>query len=125
MDFTSALPMEPGTFYETGAGFFLPTKSLLMRTAVTVGQKLSVESMFSIYLASSNGERVGFFFTTRFEIVNGGGYLLTHLQNKKPATEVNVIVKTDDLVVYDYPNRGTLAISPLVSSDIITIFEEQ
>lgn len=125
MDFQTDMDMEPGTFYDLSGGFFLPTKSLPFKTSLTADQRLPAQSMFDIYLAHLNGERVGFYFTCRFQVTNGGGYLITALQNKGPATEVETLIKTVDLVVYNYPNRGTLAITPLVNQEIETIFEEQ
>jgi hypothetical protein len=41
------------------------------------------------------------------------------------ASNVEVLLKTPDLVVYHYTNRGTLAVCPVVGDDVRTIFEEQ
>lgn len=124
MDLQTNMDMEPGAFYEVGGGFLMPIKSLGHATPFVIDKVLPVQCMFDIYLAHSNGERVGFYFTTRFEVTNGGGYLLTTMHKKK-ATDAEVLIKTDELVVYNYPNRGTLAISPKVSQEIETIFDEQ
>ena len=115
----------PGTFYALGNGFFLPLKELPFLTEVVISPPLPVHCMFDISLVTIGDERVGFYFTTRFTVENCGGYLLTYLQSKGEATEVEVLIRTDDLIVYNYPNRGTLAITPLVSDKITTIFEEQ
>jgi hypothetical protein len=117
--------MEPGTFYALGEGFFLPLKSLPFQTKIQIKSRLSVSCMFDIYLADVNNERLGFYFTGRFEIKNRGGYLITSMQNKGLANEADILIKTEDLVVYNFPNRGTMAISPLVSPEIETIFDEQ
>jgi hypothetical protein len=119
------LDMKPGTFYDIGSGFMLPIQEVPFHSKLEIQSKLSVSCMFDIFFVSCGGTRVGFFFVTRFEVQNEGGYLITYLQNKGKATEVEVLIKTEDLVVYNYPNRGTLAISPLVNPIIETIFEEQ
>jgi hypothetical protein len=36
-----------------------------------------------------------------------------------------VLIKDETLVVYNFPNRGALAITPLVNSEIETILTEQ
>jgi hypothetical protein len=121
----AVLDMEPGSFYDMPSGFVLPTKTISKGSQLEIGQALTVSCMFSIALVNLDGERVGFYFTTQFGVVNGGAYLITSLKNKGKATTVDVLIRTDELVLYNYPNRGTLAISPLISDEILTIFEEQ
>lgn len=125
MEFVLHLDVAPGTFYDVPQGYFLPTKIIKAQTTVVVDKKLSLSCMFDISLAVVCGETVGFYFTSRFWVQNFGAYLLTALKGKQEATEVDVCVKTEQLVVYHYPNRGTLAISPLVGEEIATIFMEQ
>lgn len=125
MDIVLDLNVSPGTFYELPNGFLLPVKDLAARTSLVLGLKLPVSCMFDIYVVMIDKERVGFYFTSRFDTVNGGGYLLTTLKGKGEATEVDVLVRTSDLVVYHYPNKGTLVVSPKVSNEIETIYLEQ
>lgn len=125
MNVKLSLDCSPGVFYEVGNGFFLPTKSVPQGTELSVDQRLPVSCMFDVHIATMKEERCGFFFTTRFSVTNGGGYLLTALKGKEEATEVETLVRDDNLVLYHYPNKGTLAISPKVNDDIETIFTEQ
>lgn len=125
MELKLELDADPGTFYELGNGFFLPLCHMKFLTSVKIEDPLPVRCMFDISLVTYEGERVGFYLTTRFTVKNAGGYLLTYLQSKGEATEVEVLIRTDDLIVYNYPNRGSLAVTPLVSDKITTIFEEQ
>jgi hypothetical protein len=120
------LAVIPGTFYEVGNGYLLPTESLPVGAEVQAEKKLPISSMFDIYIAQTlDGVRVGFYFVTRFSVRNGGGYLMTYLNNKSEATEVDTVIRNEDLVVFNYPNRGTLAISPKVNQEIENIFLEQ
>lgn len=120
------LAVEPGTFYQLENGFFLPTEKHAMGTEIEAAKKLPVSGMFDIYIAqTSDGIRAGFYFVTRFSVRNGGGYLMTFLTNKSEATEVDTVIRNEDLVVFNYPNKGTLAISPKVNQQIETIFLEQ
>lgn len=119
------LPMSAHLFYELGAGHMLPTVDIAEQSEIVLEKRLPLTCMFEVYIAHSNNNRVGFFFKTIHEVENKGGYLLTYIRNKRPATEVDTLVKSEDLVIYNYPNKGTLAICPKVSSDIETIFLEQ
>lgn len=120
------IAVSPGTFYQLDNGHFLPTDKLAQGTEIVMGKKLPLSSMFDIFIAqTADGVRAGFYFSTRFSVKNGGGYLITYLTNKNEATEVETLIRTDDLVVYNYPNRGTLAVSPKVNQEIETIFMEQ
>lgn len=116
---------ESGVFCTLDKGFLLPVKDLKSGTEITEMTRLPVGGMFTINLCFIDGERVGFYFTTAFVVDNAGGYLVTYMARKKEATEIEVMIRTDELVVYNYPNCGTLAISPLVNEDVLTIFEEQ
>lgn len=115
----------PGAFHSVGQKFFLPTKLVSSGSDVVEGQKLPLTCMFEINFAMVGGERVGFLFQSRFETENGGAWLRTFLRNKGQATDTETLIKDEHLVLYNFPNKGTLAISPLVNSEIATIFEEQ
>jgi hypothetical protein len=105
--------------------WLLPITVVPAGAQITVGQRLPVSCMFDVHFALVEGARVGFLFTSRFEVKNGGSYLMTYLNNKGPATEHETLVKDENLVIFHYPNKGTLAISPLVNPEIDTIFTEQ
>lgn len=119
--------MEQGLFYPLGDGFFLPTKDLKAKTVIEPEIKLAACGMFHTIhtMKDENGDRVGYHFTTRFPFINRGGYLVTYLKQKEQATQCDVLIKNEFLILYDYQNRGTLAVSPTVSPELITIFEEQ
>lgn len=116
---------EAGIFCALDKGYLLPAVDLKAGTEITEFTRLPVGGMFQIQLCFINGVRVGFYFTTPFLVDNAGGYLVTHMAKKREATETEVMIKTDELVVYHFPNCGTLAVSPLVNEDVATIFEEQ
>ncbi len=117
--------LEAGTFYELAGGFYLPTIAVPFKAELVVANRLSVTCMFDVSLVHHQDRNAGFFFKTRFEVQNHGGYLITFLQNKRQATDVETLIKTEDLVLYNYPNKGSLAVSPRVSDLVSTIFDEQ
>jgi hypothetical protein len=115
----------PGIFYELSGAYFLPIVELRAGTQIQVGQRLPASCMFDISFAVVNGQRVGFLFQSSFTVENGGAYLMTSLQNKGPADAYETIIKDENLVVYHFPNKGTLAIAPKVNPEIETILQEQ
>jgi hypothetical protein len=114
-----------GEFYGLAGHFLLPTRFIEAGTELEVGSRLPINCMFDVHFAMLGEERVGFLFTTRFSVKNGGSYLMTYLKGKPPAQEAEVLLKSDDLVLYHFPNNGSLAVSPIVNQEINTIFIEQ
>jgi len=121
----TVIECKPGEFYELQGLYFLPLIELPSGIEITRGPQLPLSCMFEISFAMCGSERCGYFFSSRFEVRNGGSYLLTHLKNKGPATQSETLIKDETLVVFNYPNRGSLAISPLVNQEIDHIFTEQ
>ena len=115
----------PGTFYEVPGHWLLPITNIEAGSTLVVGPRLPVTCMFDIHWAMLNGVRVGFVLSSRFEVSNGGSYLMTFMRNKGQATECETLIKDENLVVFNYPNKGTLAVSPLVNPEIDVIFTEQ
>jgi len=114
-----------GVFHEISGHYLILVHELKAQTEITIGPRLPVTCMFDINYAMVDGQRAGFLFTSRFETVNGGSYLMTYLHNKGAATESETLIKDEHLVVFHYPNKGTLAISPLVNPELDIVFQEQ
>ena len=71
------------------------------------------------------GRRVGYLLRSSFTTINGGGYLLAYLKGRGLADSHEVLLKLDNLVIYNLPNRGILAVSPEVGTAIAQILESQ
>lgn len=119
--------LDPHLFYEANGGFSLFTKSLLKRTPIEIGPKIPLACMFTAFWLLVGEERVGYFFQSEFQTLNQGGYVVTFLESKRgAATAVEVVLKIDKvLVVYNYPGKGSLIVSPRVSEALSLIFSEQ
>ena len=111
-------------FHTVGSEYFLPIVNIKGKSKLTL-QPLPISCMFNISIAYIEDEKVGYHFTSRFTTDNHGSCLVTYLQNKSLAETAEVLLKSNDLCVYHYPNRGTLAISPSVSDLVQSIFEDQ
>jgi hypothetical protein len=82
--------------------------------------------MFEIYELLLDGTPVGYALSTAHYCQNEGGYVVAYSRSRAgKATEVETLIKHEHLVVYHYPNHGTLAISPKINSVIANIFDEQ
>lgn len=116
----------PGTFYELDGNYFLPIIDVKQGQELVVSKVLPMSCMFEVSILDTvEGLRAGFYFVSRFTVRNGGSYLLTYLANKNEAQSSETLLRSEHLVIFNYPNRGTLAVSPLVNEEIDGIFTEQ
>jgi hypothetical protein len=121
-----ALPMtlDEGYFFQLGTQYLLPLETIPVGSVLTLTPWV-VKSMFRISYGMFENRRVALCFNSQFTVINGGGYLITYMNKKDPVLEYNLLVKTPQVVIYNYPNRGALVISPRVSPDILGFIEEQ
>jgi len=113
-------------FYSTDLGFALYNKPLTQGTVLSVGEKIPVACMFDAHWLLLGPEKIGYLFNSQFQVSNKGGYIMTYTNSGiGKATAVEVLVKTDTLVIYHYPNHGTLIISPHIGIDIENILDSQ
>ena len=120
---TSLIDLAPGYFAKVGSFYLLPTVPLKNKTVVQMST-LPGSCMFQMYQGLVDGALVGYVFSSAFQVINGGGYLLTKMGNLKP-TDHTVLLRTPDLVIYSYSNVGALAVSLKVSSSVAQILETQ
>lgn len=124
--FTVASDSEAHLFHSTDLGYTLYTKNIGQGSVLTVGDRIPLACMFDAHWLTLNKEKIGYLFTSNFQVVNRGGYIMTYMNNRAgKASAVEVLVKTDTLVIYHYPNHGTLVVSPHIGQDVQTILSEQ
>jgi len=119
-----AIDADPGIFYSIGNGYAL-FPNYMKAGEIEIGPRILLNCMFQGYQLFRKEVRVGYYFETQFKSSNHGGYIVTYLNNKGPATSVEILLKTKELVICNYPNRGTLIISPTVNERVQVIFSEQ
>lgn len=121
------LPMSPGLFYDFEDGYFLPTQEIAVGLELSVGLPVPAGGcMFTINWVRLASQTCGYLFRSKFEVINKGGFIVTFLQNGRGrAVDVETPVKSEHLLLYNYPNRGSIAISPLVNDQVLAVFEEQ
>ena len=119
------LSCDPFVFYETDKGFIFPLVEIAAKSKLEIGRQIPLAGMFELLELSHNKVRVGYLFKTSFSVINGGAYLVTFLKNKGLAEAYEVLLKLDTLVIYNFQNRGTLAISPKVSNHLERILDNQ
>lgn len=124
--FEAQINMDPHLFYELDGGHAIFRHPITQRVVLTVGDRIPLSCMFEGYWMLVHGERVGYIFSSQFQTMNSGGYIVAYMEAKRGlATSSETLLKTDDLVIFNFPNKGTLIVSPKIGDETITIFEEQ
>ena len=120
------IDLEEGTFYSMGDGFIV-LKEPVQPCTFIIGEEVKITSMFTIFEVSTDTKpSVGFFFYTALKVRNGGGFLLTFMQSKRgKAKECSLSLRSEHLMVYDYPGCGSLAITTKVNDPMMSILMEQ
>jgi hypothetical protein len=120
------MQMDPHLFYAIQDGHALFTTRIEQGTVVGIGEQIPMSCMFQVYRLTQGDVKVGFYFVSQFHVVNSGGFLAAYMtRGIGKAIAVEVLLKTPDLVVYHYTNRGTLIVCPVIGDDVRVIFEEQ
>jgi hypothetical protein len=117
---------EAHLFHSTGLGFALYFHNIGQGSVLTVGERIPLACMFSAYWLTLDRQKIGYLFTSQFQVTNKGGYIMAYMNaGAGKASAVEVLVKTDNLVVYHFPNHGTLVVSPHMGEDMTNILSEQ
>lgn len=121
------IPISLGLFYDLSEGIFLATTPIPEFSELVVAELIpAADCMFTINWVELNGIKCGYLFNSKFEIINNGGFITTFLQSGKgKASEVDVLARSDYLILYHFPNRGSMAISPIINKTIEDIFQSQ
>lgn len=115
---------EPGYFYSFKHLHILPIMKLLKGTKFQL-QKFDLNCMLNVYSVFVKDQLSGYAFTSAFEMKNNGVNLLTRMHRYKNPTSCNLLIRNKDLIVYNYPNSGALAVSTKVSPFLHRVLEEQ
>lgn len=120
------LDMDAFLFYRTWDAYALLYEPVRYGDPLTVGDRVPLACMFDANWLMRGDIRIGVVFMSQFHVKNGGGYILAYLQQGiGRAVTVEVLLKTENLVIYHYPNRGTLVICPHVGDEVLNIMLEQ
>ena len=101
-----------------------PVKPVPACSELQPGKEIPNGSMFSIRELLRGSEHVGYLFSSPFYTQNRGGILITSLADRI-ANGHEVCVKLDHLVIYNYPNTGSIAASPKVGPTVARMLESQ
>lgn len=116
---------EKGVFQPFRNGWLLPLYDLPLGETLTLGQQF-LSSFLSGRLVSNGTDLCGYYFTSHFQVLTSGTFLLGYSPIKSgSAKHSNKVFADDNLVIVEYPNCGTLAINPQVNSSIGYILEGQ
>lgn len=128
MEITLATRLDPYEFRSIGGGYALNRGPDLLDVGATlqVGEQIPLDCMFEAFWLTRNGKKVGYFFRSSFQVANEGGYICAFMASQRgTADRVEVLLKTEDLIVFHYPSKGTILVSPHVAAELSVIFQEQ
>lgn len=117
-----------GIFYRLSSShYFLPSCDVPANADLVKGDQLPLSGMCTIWFAlNKNGEKVGFIITSSFPMLDKGGVLIACLnKGRGRASSVEVHLKTKEILVYHFPNRGTMIVNPQIGDSMRVILEEQ
>jgi hypothetical protein len=129
--FAAVKNLGPHVFYELGGGHVLLTAKVPDRHVVLVREQIPLDCMFELRrIQATDGVdsvvNIGYYFSSQFKVINNGGHIVTFLETKRGTAEKSeILIKSEDLVVIHFPNRGTMVISPALDDHTRLIFEEQ
>jgi len=121
----------PHVFHELGAGHVLLVAPIPAKHVIVLRDQIPLACMFELRrIVATDGVNstvnIGYYFSSQFKTVNNGGHLVTFMETKRGQAEhSDIMIKTEDLVIIHYPNRGTIAISPTIDEHTRLIFDEQ
>jgi hypothetical protein len=122
------IPMDPHLFYTVEGGYAMNRgpNTLEQGTDVEIGDPIPLSCMFEARWLLQHGKKVGYFFSSSFQVQNDGGYLYAFIGSQRgTADRVEILLKTEDLVVFHYPGKGTLIANPRINEELGVIFKEQ
>ncbi len=119
------IPIEPHHFYTFSPFYLYAFQPIKPRRVVTL-VPLDISCMFQIYKVERRDEFLGLAFRSGNQVLNGGAYLVAFMQRTRGRADSSMtLMRTPDIVIYNYPNVGTMAVSPRVNQHIETLLEEQ
>lgn len=117
--------IEPHHFYDFHPYYLYAFQQITPRKIVTL-TPMDISCMFQIYKVERKDEFLGLAFRSGNQVINGGAYLVSFMQRTRAkASQSITLMRTPDIVIYNYPNVGTMAVSPRLSPHIETLLEEQ
>lgn len=116
------MDMEPGMFYRVDGTHWAFNQPVLERQKLDL-VPFNLGTYFTVHQFRIGKNVVGYRFSGN-KIRNGGVYL-TIKNGPGPAVGFHLVCRTADLVVYEYPEAGAMAIIPHLGEKVRSIVMEQ
>lgn len=119
------IPWTTGLFHRLGQGHAIVSEPQ-EPGEYEIGQKFNLICMFEMWELKRGTQKVGHFLLSGMKVESRGGYILTYMESKKGlAGEHNLLIRSPDFLLFDFPNCGALAVSMEVSPKMKKILEGQ
>jgi hypothetical protein len=126
------IDIAPNLFASLDKGYVIFNRTIQRGTQIKTGGKLPLSCFFDcypIYLVGDKEQlkhRIGYYFESQFQVESAGAYLIAYFNKSRgKANAVEVVIKTDELIIYNVPNKGTVIVSMDISPALQTIIAEQ
>jgi len=121
----SLIPWETGLFHRLGQGHAIVSTPQEPGT-YELGAKFNLICMFEMWELKRDGKPVGHFFLSGMKVESKGGYIVTFMESKRGRAETwNLLIRSPEFLLFDFPNCGAMAISMEVSEHMQKILEGQ
>ena len=117
---------EAGIFQPYKNGWILPAVTLKPTNFYCFGTQFLQSFLTGVTILNEESEVCGYFFSTSHEVVADGAFILGFTPSKAGlARECHRIFSDENLVILEFKNCGTLALSPKVCDSLEHILESQ
>jgi hypothetical protein len=121
----SLVPWEPGLFYRLEQGHTI-VLAKQEPGEYQLGSKFNIVCMFDMYDLLRDDQKVGYFFLSGMKVQSKGSHIITYMETKRgQADSFNLVIRSDEFLLFDFPNRGAMAISTKVNQHVQRILEGQ
>lgn len=120
--------VSPGYFYEVRPGaFFIANTHVQAEEELYLQEILDLNSsiLFSLEDVYSNSTSVGTLLSSTYEVTNLGAVLIAHNSAGTDGESGDLVIRSQDLVIYNYGTERTIAINPRLNSNLQMLLEDQ
>lgn len=113
-----------GYFYSTDFGHLYFTHTIKAGEVLELGEPVPLKGLFTMHHVKRGLDKVGYVFGSAFRVLNHGSLIVAYT-SRGLAEEYETLVRLPHLVIFNYPNRGTLVVNPAVSPELRDIMDSQ
>lgn len=118
----------PGYFYEVSPGaFFIANTRIEAEEELYLQEIIDLNSsiLFSLEDVYKDTSLVGNLLSTSYKVTNLGAVLIAHNEAGTDGDKGDLVIRSQDLVIYNYGTERTIAICPRLNDNLQMLLEDQ